>query len=58
MSMTSARFWLGFRKSQLPGAQYFLQLSIPSEIAALLPVSNTTRPFGWSRTHMLTGMVI
>src|SRR6185436_8965130 len=58
MSMTSARVWLGFRKSQLPGAQYFLQLSIPSETATLLSVSNTTRPFGWSSTHMLTGMVM
>ena len=44
--------------TQLPGAQYFLQLSAPSEIATLLPVSNTIRPFGWSITHMLTGIVI
>src|SRR4249920_2633880 len=26
-------------------------------MATLLPVSNTTRPFGWSMIHMLTGMV-
>jgi len=35
------------------GTQWLLQP--PSEIAALLPVSKTTRPFGWSITHMLTG---
>ena len=54
--MTSARFWLGLRKSQLPATQCVLHW--PSEIATLLPVSNTTRPFGWSMTHMLTGMVM
>src|SRR5687767_1729467 len=54
-SMTSSRFWLGFRKSQLPAAQCFLHC--PSETATLLPVSKTMRPFGWSMTHMLTGMV-
>src|SRR5690242_8400424 len=26
-------------------------------MATLLPVSNTTRPFGWSMIHMLIGMV-
>src|SRR5688572_13989314 len=54
-SMTSSRFWLGLRKSQLPAAQCALHL--PSEIALLLPVSKTTSPFGWSMTHMLIGMV-
>ena len=43
-SMTSSRFWLGFRPSQLPGAQCCLHP--PSEIATLFPVSKMTRPFG------------
>src|SRR6267142_3244835 len=54
--MTSSRFWLGLSPSQLPGTQWLLQP--PSEIAALMPVSNPTRPLGWSMTHMLTGMVM
>src|SRR5690242_17122566 len=41
--------------SQKPADQYERQL--PSDTATLLPVSNTTRPFGWSMIHMLTGMV-
>src|SRR3989441_7441024 len=56
MSMTSSRFWLGLRKSQLPATQWLLHA--PSEIAALFPVSKTTRPFGWSMTHMLIGIVM
>ena len=56
MSMTSSRFWLGLRKSQLPATQWLLHA--PSETAALLPVSKTTRPFGWSMTHMLIGIVM
>src|SRR5215510_11788726 len=54
--MTSSRFWLGLRPSQLPATQWDLQP--PSEIVTLFPVSKTTRPLGWSMTHMLTGIVM
>src|SRR2546427_1254027 len=56
MSMTSSRFWLGLRKSQLPATQWLLHA--PSETAALFPVSKTASPFGWSMTHMLIGIVM
>jgi [protein-PII] uridylyltransferase len=43
------------RKARIPARVRFDGEA--SDTATLLPVSNTTRPLGWSMIHMLTGMV-